>query len=112
MPKKLKLMADYQCHPIWIAAEEGGFKNINPATLPLTQKTIERLQEWSNIYNSSLNLEDPHNSGFLNDQETTDFELEGILLWRRLREELGYDYEVSYFSELKQKEIFASEDCD
>ena len=50
MTIKIKLMPDYCCHPLWgIDADNIG--NINPATLPLSQETIKRLEKWANMLN-------------------------------------------------------------
>ena len=38
MVKKIELMADYNCYPLWWANGDG---NIDPSTLPLTSKTLQ-----------------------------------------------------------------------
>lgn len=98
MMQKIKLMADYQCFPLWWQ-ETDKVGDIDPATLPLSQETIERLKKWAAIYDRTLNLEDPILSGFASEEETQMFDLEGISLWHQLRKELAPDYEVSYFSD-------------
>lgn len=97
--QKIKLMADYQCFPLWWQ-ETDKVGDINPATLPLSQETIYRLEKWAETYDRTLNLEDPRLSGFASEKETQMFDLEGISLWHQLRKELAPDYEVSYFSDL------------
>lgn len=40
MIKKIKLMADYDCYPVWDMDEIG---EIDPSELPLSKETIKRL---------------------------------------------------------------------
>lgn len=98
MPKRIKLMAEYNSHPIW-SMETDSLGPIDPATLPLTQETIVRLRLWVDRYQAQLNMADPANSAFLQGKELVEFEEEGIRLWLKLREELGPEYAVAYFSE-------------
>lgn len=92
-------MADYGCYPLWVYDESGEFDNPDPAKLPLSVETVARLKRWSQSYDASLNRKDPASSGFANQEEDEAFEQEGISLWRKLREELGHEYDVEYFSE-------------
>jgi hypothetical protein len=97
MAKQIKLMADYQSYPLWWAgtADPG---NINPATLTLNAETVSRLQHWAEAYDATLNLDDPYSSGFPNEEAEEAFNIEGINLWKQLREELKPEYEVLYYS--------------
>ncbi len=102
MTIKIKLMADYGCDPLWWAdADKVG--NINPARLPLSKETINRLNNWAISYNASLNWQDPANSPDLSPEEEAAFEKEGISLWKQLQKELAPNYEVIYFSEQLRK---------
>lgn len=102
MKRKIKMMADYECYPLWLI-DTNQFMNIDPVTLPLSQETVKLLEEWAVIYDSTLKLDDPASSGFLNYQEQEAFEQQGVSLWKQLRQELSSEYEVFYFSELKRK---------
>lgn len=100
--EKIKLMADYGCYPLWwVSPEKVG--NIDPETLPLIQETIKRLDKWEEIYNATLNWQDPANSLLLSEEAEASFEEEGISLWKQLQKELAPNYEVVYFSELLGK---------
>ncbi|MCC5599305.1 hypothetical protein LC653_21570 [Nostoc sp. CHAB 5784] len=99
--EKIKLMADYGCYPLWWVSPEIG--NINPETLPLIQETIKRLDKWEEIYNATLNWQDPTNSPDLSAEVEAAFEEEGISLWKQLQTELAPNYQVVYFSELLGK---------
>jgi hypothetical protein len=95
-------MADYSAFPLWWE-EPDQVGDIDPATLPLTQATIEQLEQWATTYDETLNHVDPAASGFASEQDADLFERSGILLWQRLREELGTAYEVWYFSNQRQR---------
>jgi hypothetical protein len=102
--EKIKLMADYGCDPLWWAdADKVG--NIDPARLPLSQETINRLRKWASAYNATLNWQDPANSPDLSPEEEAAFEEEGISLWKQLQTELAPNYQVVYFSELLGKVV-------
>jgi hypothetical protein len=103
MPETIKLMPDYGCYPLWWKVP-GKVGNIDPATLPLSQETIKRLDAWANVYDATLNMADPANSvGFSSRETKEDFEQEGVSLWLQLREELAPDYEVVYFDKHRSK---------
>ena len=103
MSKKIiKLMADYQSWPLWWSGNEGS-GNIEPKSLPISAETVERLNRWSNVFDTQLNLDDPSTIQPLQGIRLNRFESEGIALWQKLREELSDAYEVVYFSSLEKK---------
>ena len=98
MSKKIKLMADYGCDPLWWE-ESDEVGDIDPATLPLSEGTIKRLHTWASAYDATLNWSDPSDSsGFPSTEAEAAFESEGIMLWKQLQKELAPNYEVLYFS--------------
>jgi len=105
MSKKIKLMADYGCDPLWWEeADEVG--DIDPATLPLSDNTISRLHKWALVYDTTLNWVDPYESpDFPSVEALVGFEEEGISLWKQLQQELAPKYEVVYFSDRLHKVI-------
>ncbi|MBC6476809.1 MAG: hypothetical protein GDA56_02430 [Hormoscilla sp. GM7CHS1pb] len=104
MPKTIRLMTDYGCYPLWVE-EPDEMGDIDPATLPISQEIIKRLDEWRKAYEEILNLSDPAASGFPSIQAREAFNREGVTLWLQLRNSLWPDYEVVYFSEIMQKNI-------
>lgn len=104
MAKKIKLMADYGCYPLWWtnSLQVG---DIDPSSLPLNNATIERLEKWADIYDDKLNHDDPTASSFLSLEAEEAFEEEGISLWKQLQTELAPDYEVVYFSNRVRKVV-------
>ncbi len=98
MVKKIKLMPDYQCWPLWHVGGKVG--NINPAELPLSAETVEHLLRWAKAFDNTINLDEPKDESHgLSAQELEEFEQEGISLWQRLQEELPPNYEVLYRSQ-------------
>ncbi|MDX0559430.1 hypothetical protein GOC96_16000 [Sinorhizobium medicae] len=93
--KALKLMADYHCHPLW---EDGGdiVGNVDPASLPISEDLIRRLNSWSAKFDATLDLSDPTNSGFASEALASAFVGEGLALCRALQAELGDGYLVRY----------------
>ena len=98
MAEKIKLMADYECYPLWWAGSDK-VGDIDPETMPLSGETVSRLEKWADIYDAKLNWEDPNSSGFPTLEAKAAFEQEGISLWKQLQKELAPNYEVIYFSE-------------
>ncbi|HAZ44112.1 MAG TPA: hypothetical protein DDW76_03435 [Cyanobacteria bacterium UBA11369] len=101
---KIKLMTDYFSHPLW-GLDPDNIGDIDPKTLPLSQETIQRLEQWAASYNAILNQDDPASSGFESPQKEEAFEQEGIRLWLQIRQELPSNYEVWYFSDRLQREV-------
>jgi hypothetical protein len=89
--RTIKLMADYQCYPLW-EATPGIVGNINPASLPISQNLVNRLNAWAHKYDATLSQDDPASSGFASEQARDDFKKEGGLLALDLQEELGAEY--------------------
>ena len=96
--KKIKLMPDYGCFPIW-GMEDDNFGNIDPYSLPISKSLAEELLEWANKYDKTLNIEEPLNSGFENFENIEKeniFKYEGEKLFNKLKLELGDQYTVLY----------------
>jgi broad specificity phosphatase PhoE len=104
MSKKIILMTDYGCDPLWWK-EPDIVGDIEPESLPLSENTIARLHQWASQYDARLDWDDPGNSPIPSPEELAQFEAEGLNLWQQLREELAPDYEVLYFSDQFQKLI-------
>jgi hypothetical protein len=98
-PRRLKLMPDYQCNPLWEYEEPPGdlYANPDPAELPLTEATVRELRAWAAWFDTFLNMDDPTDSREVLPEETAAFDQAGRRLWGVLREELGPGWVVSYF---------------
>jgi hypothetical protein len=97
MTINIKLMADYFSYPLW-GLDNDNIGGINPHELPLSEETIAKLEQWSQIYNNILNCDDPASSSFKTIEDQANFEVKGIKLWEKLRQELGQEYNVKYHS--------------
>jgi len=90
----IKLMADYQCFPLW-KASPGAVGNINPQNLPISSSLKQRLMTWAAKFDATLNMNDPAKSGFESEQASSEFRQEGEILAQCLQEELGVAYVVT-----------------
>lgn len=91
--RTLKLMAEYQCYPLW-EASPGEIGNIDPDLLPISATLRGQLLAWADVYDSTLNWEDPAISGFPNVDAVEVFKAQGIKLADQLRVELGSEFTV------------------
>jgi len=98
MQETIKLMADYECFPLW-KCDPVGTANLDPDTLPLSAETKKRLRNWAEWYDSTLNPDDPASSRFASKEDEQAFEEEGRSLYKILLKELNSTYNVAYFSE-------------
>jgi hypothetical protein len=98
MNKTIKLMADYDCFPIWEIFDDGT-ENIDPEALEISNELKQSLNLWSDLYDQTMNIEDPVNSRFASKNLEDEFEREGQRLWSELKKQLSPIYRVLYFSE-------------
>lgn len=95
--KKIKLMADYECYPLWIDSDnEVG--NIDPDSLLISDSLKNELNKWSDDYDKTLNSDNPLESGFKTINEEIAFKEKGKYLQEKLQIELGNNYDVIYQS--------------
>lgn len=71
-PQRIKLMADYGCHPIWSLDDAYG-GNIDPAALGLSPALAADLAAWAERFEDALDWDDPgafkEDDGFLDRHE-------------------------------------------
>lgn len=91
--RTIKLMADYQCFPLW-EASPGIVGNIDPQDLPISSWLKQALMTWAGKFDATLNMDDPASSGFESEDAVNEFREEGDALVQRLQEELGKNYTV------------------
>ena len=96
--KKIRLMADYFCFPLW---HNSGveFGDIDPEQLPLSPELKQSLLEWAAEFDAILCMDDPASSDFPSRRANIEFVAKGDVLLDRLKEELGPEYSVVYFRE-------------
>jgi len=87
----LRLMADYECYPLW--GSQDGSHNVNPFDLPIPGDLVNALLQWSDEYEATLNRSDPQKSGFADIAWAQAWLQAGAVLATRLREQgLDVDY--------------------
>jgi hypothetical protein len=92
--RKIKVMADYQCHPLWDASP-GMYGDIDPSTLPISTQLKQNFSDWARVFDETLDMSDPASSGFKNSVEEAAFKARGVQLAEQLQNELGADFLVS-----------------
>ncbi len=102
---KLRLMTDYECHPLWEILDGGSARNVAVEDLELSAGLVRELRAWASRYDETLNRDDPAASGFDSDEDELEFERTGRRLRAALADELGPNVKVTYFSEIEQREL-------
>jgi len=97
--RRIKLQADYSSSPLWDIE--------NPDNIPLSEFDISdrlrtRLENWVKKLEDGLDNDNPGSYGQRKDIDFIqgwwkDFRREGACIWLELRQEIGKEYEVSYF---------------
>lgn len=91
--RRIKLMPDYECYCLWDMDDP---HNIDPSTLAISDMLKSEITDWENIYDKSLSMLDPRNSG-LKSHEIEPFEEKGKKIFEALKKELP-EYCFYYFS--------------
>lgn len=89
----IKLMPDYGCFPLWEASPDA-VGNIDPRTLSLSASLVSELEKWAAQFDTTLNSDDPLESGFASSEQERDFATAGRQLCIKMQKELGPDFEV------------------
>lgn len=79
----VKIMADYNCMPVW-AANDGAYGDMPPNVLSVSNELEGALLDWQDAFDASLNLEDPANSYWTNEQFEAHL-AQGLELARRVK---------------------------
>jgi hypothetical protein len=65
--KRIKVMADYDCHPLW-SLDEDTYGDFPPEALGLSPELTGDLNAWAESYSASLNRDDPSESLWTQEQ--------------------------------------------
>lgn len=96
---RVRLMAEYECHPIWLSSF-GNTENVAADSLSISQPLASSINEWAESYEATHRPGDPISSGFEDRASERAFAGAGASLAARLQEELGEAYSVTYFNAL------------
>jgi len=89
--RPLRLMADYDCHPLW---EPGADPyNVAPSSLGIPAELATALQDWADQYTATLDRWDPTASGFADESVAEAWLRRGAHFASRMRDE---GYAVTY----------------
>ena len=87
---RVRVLPDYGCWPTWLP-----LLNVEPASLGLPGRLCDDLQRWADVFDGTLNHDDPASSGFATGLEEQLFVALGRSLAREVAERLGES--VGYF---------------
>lgn len=84
---RIRLSAEYECHPLWIVHDDG-LENVVAQNLELSDALCSAIEAWDRLYQATYVPDDPMASDFASPDEERSFEQEGVLLRARLKSEL------------------------
>jgi len=94
---QIKIMADYECSPLWWDGESKNLGNIRPEELGLSKQVCADLWSWAAVFDATLNHDDPRISGFSSEIREREFHECGKELTKRVGTELGPKHRVRYW---------------
>jgi len=94
--RSLKVMADYDCFPIW-KAEPGRVGNVDPSSLPISAPLCADLLAWAAVFDTTLDRSDPTRSGFSAPSARAAWLHQGSQLADALQQELGPGLSITYW---------------
>lgn len=83
--KSVKVMADYDCHPLWLA-DNGFARNVSASELGLSPELTRDLNAWAHAFDSALNRDDPSTSLWSDEEHGAHMRLGRPLAERLARE--------------------------
>ncbi|MFI9719712.1 hypothetical protein ACIHFE_08655 [Streptomyces sp. NPDC052396] len=100
-PRLIRVMADYDCHPLWVP--DFPEYNVSPddPRLSLSPELAQRLDRWALEYDGILVRDDPASSAFPSEEAERAFIATGKALARQLARERGPAWRVTYFDETR-----------
>ncbi|MFB4298477.1 hypothetical protein [Actinomadura sp. NTSP31] len=101
----IRVLADYQCYPLWVVYSDGELDNIAPEVLHISSGLSESLNHWADEYDGTLNEDDPASSGFGTPGDERRFNDQGRGLAEQLAQEVGAEYKITYFDSFERKDI-------
>ncbi|MGW6821597.1 hypothetical protein [Streptomyces sp. NPDC055005] len=92
----VRLLADYECHPLWLTGDRAGDVAPDSPDMGLTPSLAEKLDAWAGRFDATLVMDDPRLSGFPTEEAEHAFAQDGETLARQLAVELGPGWRVVY----------------
>ncbi|WP_330329194.1 hypothetical protein OHS33_05240 [Streptomyces sp. NBC_00536] len=97
--RRVRVLADYQCHPLWLSGYPDGYVgDIAPEDelLNLSPELVRGLTAWAAEFDAILCWEDPGSSDFPSPEAEQAFAEKGEALARQVARELGPEWSVKY----------------
>lgn len=94
--RTVRVMADYECHPLWLSGPQTGDIAPDDPRLGLSPKLAKLLSDWADEYDETLCADDPISSGFSSNGAEFAFYRAGEELAVLLAQELGGNWTVTY----------------
>jgi hypothetical protein len=88
MQKRLEIMPDYDCSPIWALNKYDFFEPIEIEDVAIQEDLKVEIFEWNTLFQNTLDRKDPRNSGFSTNEDLDSFEKKGIEIWKKLIKQL------------------------
>ena len=107
--KTIKFMNDYGYTSLW-QTSHGRVGSIEYDELPLSKELIDLLEKRDKRYDNHLNWADPAATLPATEEGLKAFEAEGIMLWKKLQEELKPYYVVTFFSNILGRAVETEEE--
>lgn len=88
-----KLNPQYNYYVLW------DFSNadyLESSDLGISSNLVLKLSKWQAIYDKTLDLDEPYNTGFKSEGDREAFEKEGLAITLQMQAELGDSYEIYY----------------
>ncbi|GAA1942845.1 hypothetical protein [Kitasatospora viridis] len=104
-PRGIRVLADYQCHPLWLVHPDAGDLSPEDPSLGLSADLAGRLADWAAEYDAILDWDDPASSAFAEPEAEEAFYALGRTLAERLAEELGGGWRVTYFDGRLRRDV-------
>lgn len=98
MKRRIKLMAEYGCSPLWVLEDGDLLSTPAPEDLPVSRALIEDICRWRDAFEATYDADDPRESGFGTKELWVAFDTEGQRLHRELKSELGDEWDIEYKS--------------
>ena len=96
------LTLDGEVHGTGLRDQYEGF--IELEAVPISSDLRIKIREWANAYHQIVGKRIEQDNSRIGD-----LDIKGLILMKALSEELGSDYKLRYFSDLKTKELMLGE---
>ncbi|MGW6918896.1 hypothetical protein ACWGB8_34495 [Kitasatospora sp. NPDC054939] len=104
--RPLRVMADYDCHPLWFTApDEVGDVAPDDPELGLSAELAQALDAWAARFDALLDRDDPAASDFESPAAERRFYADGEQLAHRVARELGPAWQVGWFDGRRHRAV-------